>query len=76
MRVGAGIPTRGADSVEYTPLRFALIQSALRDVFASGTMDGGCCVELERGFKPGAVIEMEAAGIGVLRNRVVASPGG
>ena len=42
------------------------------DVFASGTMDGGCCVELERWFKVGAVIEMEAKGIGVLRNRVVA----
>ncbi len=34
-------------------------------------MDGGCCVELERWFEPGAVIEMEAEGIGVLRNRVV-----
>jgi len=45
------------------------------DVFASGTMDGGCCVELERWFKAGAVIEMEARGIGVLRNRVVAAPG-
>jgi 2-keto-4-pentenoate hydratase/2-oxohepta-3-ene-1,7-dioic acid hydratase in catechol pathway len=41
------------------------------DVLAAGTMDGGCCVELERWFEPGAVIEMEAEGIGVLRNRVV-----
>jgi 2-keto-4-pentenoate hydratase/2-oxohepta-3-ene-1,7-dioic acid hydratase in catechol pathway len=46
------------------------------DVFASGTMDGGCCVELERWFKPGAVIEMEASGIGILRNRVVAATAG
>jgi 2-keto-4-pentenoate hydratase/2-oxohepta-3-ene-1,7-dioic acid hydratase in catechol pathway len=41
------------------------------DVFASGTMDHGCCLELERWFEPGAVIEMEAKGIGTLRNRVV-----
>lgn len=42
------------------------------DVFASGTMDGGSCLELERWFAPGAVIEMEAKGIGTLCNRVVA----
>jgi 2-keto-4-pentenoate hydratase/2-oxohepta-3-ene-1,7-dioic acid hydratase in catechol pathway len=42
------------------------------DVFASGTMDGGCCLELERWFKPGVVIEMQAQGIGTLKNRVVA----
>jgi len=42
------------------------------DVFASGTMNNGCCLELERWFKPGATIEMDARGIGVLRNRVVA----
>jgi 2-keto-4-pentenoate hydratase/2-oxohepta-3-ene-1,7-dioic acid hydratase in catechol pathway len=41
------------------------------DVFASGTMDNGCCIELERWFKPGAVIEFEAKGIGLLKNRVV-----
>jgi 2-keto-4-pentenoate hydratase/2-oxohepta-3-ene-1,7-dioic acid hydratase in catechol pathway len=41
------------------------------DVFASGTMSRGCCLEVGRWFEPGAVIEMEAAGIGVLRNRVV-----
>lgn len=43
------------------------------DVFASGTMDGGCCLELERWFDPGAVIEMEAEGIGILTNRVVSA---
>ena len=43
------------------------------DVFASGTMDGGCCAELERWISPGANIEMEAIGIGVLQNRVVGS---
>ena len=41
------------------------------DVFASGTMDRGCSLELERWIAPGAVIEMEARGIGLLRNRVV-----
>jgi 2-keto-4-pentenoate hydratase/2-oxohepta-3-ene-1,7-dioic acid hydratase in catechol pathway len=43
------------------------------DVFASGTMDNGCCLELERWLAPGAVIEMEAKGIGILQNRVVAA---
>lgn len=42
------------------------------DVFASGTMDNGCSLELGRWIAPGAVIEMEAKGIGTLRNRVVA----
>ena len=41
------------------------------DVFASGTMNRGCCLELGRWFKPGARIEMDAAGIGVLQNKVV-----
>lgn len=42
------------------------------DVFASGTMNNGCCLELDRWFKPGTTIEMDARGIGILRNRVVA----
>ena len=46
------------------------------DVFASGTMNKGCCLELDRWFKPGAPIEMDAAGIGILRNTVVAARGG
>lgn len=41
------------------------------DVFASGTMNRGCCLELERWIKPGAQVEMDAAGIGVLSNRVI-----
>ncbi len=41
------------------------------DVFACGTMDEGCSLEIGRWIKPGAVIEMEAEGIGILRNRVV-----
>ncbi|HWV54631.1 fumarylacetoacetate hydrolase family protein [Pseudorhodoplanes sp.] len=44
------------------------------DVFASGTMDGGCCLELDRTLEPGMVIEMEAVGIGILRNRIISAP--
>jgi 2-keto-4-pentenoate hydratase/2-oxohepta-3-ene-1,7-dioic acid hydratase in catechol pathway len=44
------------------------------DVFASGTMDRGCSLELDRWIAPGAVIEMEARGIGLLRNRVIRNP--
>jgi 2-keto-4-pentenoate hydratase/2-oxohepta-3-ene-1,7-dioic acid hydratase in catechol pathway len=43
------------------------------DVFASGTMDGGCCLELNRSLVPGMLIEMDARGIGILSNRIVAS---
>jgi 2-keto-4-pentenoate hydratase/2-oxohepta-3-ene-1,7-dioic acid hydratase in catechol pathway len=42
------------------------------DIIASGTMNRGCGLELDRWLKPGDVIEMEADGIGTLRNRVVA----
>jgi 2-keto-4-pentenoate hydratase/2-oxohepta-3-ene-1,7-dioic acid hydratase in catechol pathway len=41
------------------------------DVFASGTMDRGCCLELDRWISPGAEIAMDAAGIGVLTNKVL-----
>lgn len=57
-----------------------IIQNASRgetifpgDVFASGTMDRGCGLELERWIKPGSQIEMEATGIGVLRNKIIAA---
>ena len=45
------------------------------DVLGSGTATGGSGVELNRWLQPGDVIEMEADGIGVLRNRV-GTPGG
>lgn len=45
------------------------------EVLGSGTATGGSGVELNRWLKPGDVIEMEADGIGVLRNRV-GTPGG
>jgi len=41
------------------------------DVLGSGTVGRGCGLELDRWLQPGDVVELEAAGIGVLRNRVV-----
>jgi 2-keto-4-pentenoate hydratase/2-oxohepta-3-ene-1,7-dioic acid hydratase in catechol pathway len=40
------------------------------DVYGSGTFGGGCGLDLGRFLWPGAVVELEAAGIGVLRNRL------
>jgi len=45
------------------------------EVLGSGTTTGGSGVEQDRWLKPGDVIEMEADGIGILRNRV-GQPGG
>jgi 2-keto-4-pentenoate hydratase/2-oxohepta-3-ene-1,7-dioic acid hydratase in catechol pathway len=41
------------------------------EFFGSGTVGGGCGLELGRFLKPGDVIELEVTGLGVLRNRVV-----
>jgi 2-keto-4-pentenoate hydratase/2-oxohepta-3-ene-1,7-dioic acid hydratase in catechol pathway len=47
------------------------------DVFGSGTVGGGCGLELDRYLKPGDVVELEIQPIGVLRTRVMsATPGG
>lgn len=40
------------------------------DVYGSGTFGGGCGLDQARLLWPGAVVELEAGGIGVLRNRV------
>lgn len=40
------------------------------DVYGSGTFEGGCATDLERTLRPGSVVELEAPGIGVLRNTV------
>lgn len=45
------------------------------DVIGSGTVGGGCGYELDRWVSPGDVIELEIAGLGVLRNRIVRRPG-
>lgn len=44
------------------------------DVYGSGTFGGGCGLDLGRFLRPGAVVELEAEGIGVLRNTVGAKP--
>lgn len=41
------------------------------DVLGSGTVGGGCGLELDRRLRPGDVVEPEIEGIGVLRNRVL-----
>lgn len=41
------------------------------EVFGSGTVGGGCGLELKRFLSPGDVVELEIQGIGVLRNRIV-----
>jgi 2-keto-4-pentenoate hydratase/2-oxohepta-3-ene-1,7-dioic acid hydratase in catechol pathway len=40
------------------------------EFIAVGTVSGGCGLEINRWIKPGDVVELEAEGIGVLRNRV------
>ena len=40
------------------------------DVYGSGTFGGGCGLDLGRFLEPGAVVELEAPGMGVLRNTV------
>lgn len=44
------------------------------DVYGSGTFGGGCGLDLGKLLWPGAVVELEADGIGVLRNRVGPKP--
>jgi 2-keto-4-pentenoate hydratase/2-oxohepta-3-ene-1,7-dioic acid hydratase in catechol pathway len=45
------------------------------DLFGSGTVGGGCGLEMDRYLKPGDVVELEIQPIGVLRNRVVKQEG-
>ena len=40
------------------------------DVYGSGTFGGGCGLDLGRRLSPGQLVELEAEGIGVLRNRI------
>jgi 2-keto-4-pentenoate hydratase/2-oxohepta-3-ene-1,7-dioic acid hydratase in catechol pathway len=44
------------------------------DLLGSGTVGHGCGLELDRWLSPGSVVELEAEGIGVLRNRVGHKP--
>jgi 2-keto-4-pentenoate hydratase/2-oxohepta-3-ene-1,7-dioic acid hydratase in catechol pathway len=45
------------------------------DLFGSGTVGGGCGLELDRYLKPGDIVELEIQPIGILRNRVVKQEG-
>jgi 2-keto-4-pentenoate hydratase/2-oxohepta-3-ene-1,7-dioic acid hydratase in catechol pathway len=40
------------------------------EFFGLGTVGGGCGLELDRWIQPGDVVELEASGVGVLRNPV------
>jgi 2-keto-4-pentenoate hydratase/2-oxohepta-3-ene-1,7-dioic acid hydratase in catechol pathway len=44
------------------------------DLYGSGTFGGGCGLDLGRFLWPGAVVELEASGIGILRNTVGQKP--
>lgn len=61
-----------ADLIAYASMAQTLYPG---DVLGSGTATGGSGVELDRWIQPGALLEMEVEGIGVLRNRV-GFPGG
>lgn len=40
------------------------------EFFAVGTVGGGCGLELDRWIAPGDIVELEATGVGILRNPV------
>lgn len=40
------------------------------EIIGSGTVGGGCGLELSRFLSPGDVVELEIEGIGILRNRI------
>ncbi len=44
------------------------------EILGSGTVGGGCGLELGRFLNPGDVIELEVERIGLLRNRIVKEP--
>jgi 2-keto-4-pentenoate hydratase/2-oxohepta-3-ene-1,7-dioic acid hydratase in catechol pathway len=45
------------------------------DILGSGTVGGGCGLELDRYLSPGDVVELEIQPIGILRNRVTKQGG-
>jgi 2-keto-4-pentenoate hydratase/2-oxohepta-3-ene-1,7-dioic acid hydratase in catechol pathway len=54
-------------------IEFASMEETLHpgDLIGSGTVTGGCGLELDRWVKPGDTIELEIEGIGTLANTVV-----
>jgi 2-keto-4-pentenoate hydratase/2-oxohepta-3-ene-1,7-dioic acid hydratase in catechol pathway len=66
-------------SAEYTfgeMIAFASqgIELAAGDVIGSGTVGGGCGLELDKFLKDGDTVELEASRVGVLRSRVGRAP--
>jgi 2-keto-4-pentenoate hydratase/2-oxohepta-3-ene-1,7-dioic acid hydratase in catechol pathway len=53
-------------------LEFTSMEQTLQpgDLLGSGTIGGGCGLEFGRYLSPGQTVELEAEGIGVLRNRL------
>ncbi|BCA53337.1 putative Fumarylacetoacetase [Nitrospira sp. KM1] len=45
------------------------------DVFGSGTVGGGCGLELDRYLKPGDVVELDIQPIGILRTQIILATG-
>jgi 2-keto-4-pentenoate hydratase/2-oxohepta-3-ene-1,7-dioic acid hydratase in catechol pathway len=76
-RVNGEVWSEGVAGSMYHPFPKLIARASLSetlqpgDFFGSGTVGGGCGLELDRWIKPGDVIELEVEGIGVLRNRVV-----
>ncbi len=76
-RVNGEVWSQGSsEKMHYTfeqMIAFASKEETLHpgDLFGSGTVGGGCGLELGRWVKPGDVIELEIEKIGILRNRVV-----
>ena len=44
------------------------------EFLGSGTVGGGCGLELDRWLSPNDIVELEVEKIGVLRNRIVKQP--
>ena len=61
-----------AEAISYTSQDELL---TVGEVLGSGTVNSGCGFEIDRWIKPGAIVELEADRIGVLRHHV-ASPAG
>jgi 2-keto-4-pentenoate hydratase/2-oxohepta-3-ene-1,7-dioic acid hydratase in catechol pathway len=57
-----------ADIIEYVSRNETLHPG---DVLGTGTVGGGCGLELDRWIDPGDTVELEAEGIGTLRHEVV-----
>jgi 2-keto-4-pentenoate hydratase/2-oxohepta-3-ene-1,7-dioic acid hydratase in catechol pathway len=60
-----------ADIIEYVSQNETLQPG---DVLGTGTVGEGCGLELDRWLEPGDTIELDAEGIGTLRNQVVEGP--